>query len=123
MHPRLIYISSLGALQRELIPIQGLQKLTNSCVIIGWDKEGLAPEQPLQEPDPALGSGYTESKWVSERIIQRAANEKHLRATAVRCGQMTGGQSGAWNTHEWFPSLVKSSVALGMFPTVEGVRD
>lgn len=33
---------------------------------------------------------------------------------------MTGGPSGAWNEHEWFPSLVKSSVALGKIPDVEG---
>ncbi|KAH8093319.1 hypothetical protein DFH11DRAFT_1684209 [Phellopilus nigrolimitatus] len=34
---------------------------------------------------------------------------------------MLGGPSGAWSTHEWFPSLVKSSIALGMLPDADGV--
>ena len=76
---------------------------------------------PLEAPDTAVGLGYGESKWVSERILQRFASEGAMRAISVRCGQMTGGRSGAWNEHEWFPSLVKSSVALGMFPEGEGV--
>ena len=121
-HPRLIYISTLGVLQRKFSP--GTVVLVANWIvvfIIDWDKGGLAPEQPLQEPDSALGSGYTESKWVSERVVQKAASEKHLRATVVRCGQMTGGQNGAWNAHEWFPSLVKSSITFRAFPAVEGV--
>ena len=79
------------------------------------------PEMTLEMPDSALGSGYSESKWVSERILQIAAEKTRLSATVIRCGQMTGGKSGAWNIHEWFPSLVKSSAALGSFPTAQGV--
>lgn len=75
----------------------------------------------MSVPDTALDSGYAESKWVSERILQRFASETSLSATSVRCGQMTGGRTGTWNEHEWFPSIVKSSVAFGMFPLAEGV--
>lgn len=77
----------------------------------------------LPEPDTSIGLGYGESKWVSERILSIIASKTTLTATSIRCGQMTGGQSGAWNQHEWFPSLVKSSIALGMFPAGEGVSD
>ena len=81
-----------------------------------------APEAALDVPDSAIGTGYSESKWVSERVLQVIASMSGLRPLVIRCGQMTGGRSGAWNNHEWFPSLVKSSVALRMFPAVEGVR-
>ncbi|KAH8110862.1 acetyl-CoA synthetase-like protein [Phellopilus nigrolimitatus] len=78
-------------------------------------------EEPLSTPDTAISTGYTESKWVSEHILQVATEKTPLSATVVRCGQMTGGPSGAWNTHEWFPSLIKSSIALGMLPDATGV--
>ena len=76
---------------------------------------------PLTEPDTAIGIGYGESKWVAERILLKAASGTTLRAISIRCGQMTGGKNGAWNTHEWLPSIVKSSIALRMFPGIEGV--
>ena len=44
-----------------------------------------------------------------------------ISTTVVRCGQMSGGISGAWNEHEWFPSLVKSSVTLGKLPSIDSV--
>ena len=75
----------------------------------------------MTEPDYAIGLGYGESKWVSERILEIIASKSDLKAISIRCGQMTGGKSGAWNEHEWFPSLVKSSLALQMFPESEGV--
>ena len=37
---------------------------------------------------------------------------------------MCGAQStGAWNTTDWVPILVKSSIALGALPDLEGVSD
>ncbi|EKM51191.1 uncharacterized protein PHACADRAFT_263199 [Phanerochaete carnosa HHB-10118-sp] len=67
----------------------------------------------------AAGSGYSESKWVSEAILSTAARERGLPTVSVRVGQMTGSLSGAWNTQEWFPSLVKSSVYLGCIPILD----
>lgn len=88
---------------------------------LDFDRDEAALETTLSKPDTALGFGYAESKWVSEQILQTYASQNFLNATTVRCGQMTGGRTGAWNEHEWFPSIVKSSVALGMFPDAEGV--
>ncbi|KAH8110847.1 acetyl-CoA synthetase-like protein [Phellopilus nigrolimitatus] len=89
-------------------------------VFSNYAKDERAPEEPLATPDTAIGAGYTESKWVSEHILQVASEKTPLSASVVRCGQMSGGPSGAWNTHEWFPSLVKSSIALGMLPDADG---
>ncbi|KAH8110860.1 acetyl-CoA synthetase-like protein [Phellopilus nigrolimitatus] len=99
---RVLFISSIG-------------------VFSNYSKDEPGPEEPLATPDTAIGTGYAESKWVSEHIIQIASEKTPLSATVVRCGQMTGGPSGAWNTHEWFPSLIKSSIALGMLPDANGV--
>ncbi|KAH8110877.1 acetyl-CoA synthetase-like protein [Phellopilus nigrolimitatus] len=99
---RVLFISSIG-------------------VFSNHSKDEPGPEEPLATPDTAIGTGYAESKWVSEHILQVASEKTPLSATVVRCGQMTGGPSGAWNTHEWFPSLIKSSIALGMLPDANGV--
>ncbi|THH07788.1 hypothetical protein EW145_g3144 [Phellinidium pouzarii] len=98
---RVLFISSIGVFQsyKENEPVE---------------------EETLAQPDSAIGTGYAESKWVSEQILEKASAETPLSTTVVRCGQMVGGPSGAWNDHEWFPSLVKSSVALQKIPDVKG---
>ncbi|KAF9803969.1 hypothetical protein IEO21_09507 [Rhodonia placenta] len=68
------------------------------------------------EPDLAVGTGYAESKWVSEQILYAAAYKASLNALVVRVGQVCGGLNGAWNAHEWFPTLVQSTLELGCFP-------
>ncbi|KAI0027954.1 male sterility protein-domain-containing protein [Vararia minispora EC-137] len=74
------------------------------------------PEEPAP-PDFALINGYGQSKWVAEMILQQSP----LQSTIVRIGQVCGaiGSNGSayWNTVEWFPRVVKSSVTLGCFPS------
>jgi thioester reductase-like protein len=63
----------------------------------------------------------SESKWVGERILEQAAEETTLRPIIVRAGQICGGINGQWNTTEWFPNLVKSSLHLRALPGGNGV--
>ena len=119
--PVILYISSGSVFQSASIDRSYLISVRIFSLILGWTRSDLAPEVPLTEPDYAIGLGYGESKWVSERILEIIASKSDLKAISIRCGQMTGGKSGAWNEHEWFPSLVKSSLALQMFPESEGV--
>ncbi|KAJ7085159.1 putative nonribosomal peptide synthetase [Mycena belliarum] len=81
----------------------------------GWDrKHGPFPEELLFDSGVAVGAGYGESKYVSERIVAASG----LQATSFRIGQITGStRNGAWATTDWVPALVKSSIALGAFPT------
>lgn len=78
-------------------------------------------EGPL-EPDLAIGTGYAESKWVSEQTLYAAASKTSLDTLVVRVGQVCGGLDGLWNTHEWFPTLVQSATKLGCFPDDDKVR-
>jgi thioester reductase-like protein len=39
----------------------------------------------------------------------------------VRVGQISGGVNGAWNTSDWVPAIIKSSVTLGCLPGINGV--
>ncbi|KAJ7731262.1 acetyl-CoA synthetase-like protein [Mycena metata] len=82
---------------------------------LGWDAtRGPFPEELQPTADAAVGSGYGESKYVVERILAASG----LEATSFRIGQITGSSSsGAWATTDWVPALVKSSIALGNFPS------
>ncbi|KAJ7045274.1 putative aminoadipate reductase [Mycena alexandri] len=80
-----------------------------------WDqKRGPFPEELQLDADVAVGNGYGESKYVSERILALSGPD----ATSFRIGQVSGSTSnGAWSTTDWVPAIVKSSIALGNFPS------
>ncbi|KAF9238227.1 acetyl-CoA synthetase-like protein [Melanogaster broomeanus] len=83
-----------------------------------WDREkGPFPEEVQLDPSPAVGAGYGEGKYVSERIIVKSG----LHATSLRIGQIAGGPNGSWATTDWVPIIVKSSIALGALPDANGI--
>lgn len=82
------------------------------------------PETTLDDPSMIDHFGYAEAKWVCERMFEEASRlyKDKLVSTNVRIGQMTGGESsGAWNVAEHIPMLVKSCVAIGKVPDIQGV--
>lgn len=86
---------------------------------------GIEPvlEEPVTSDDcpNGFGSGYSESKWIAERLLVEATARNGLKPIVVRLGQLAGSDNGAWNKSEWFPSLIKSSVTLELLPSVRGV--
>ncbi|KAL0572747.1 hypothetical protein V5O48_009211, partial [Marasmius crinis-equi] len=72
--------------------------------------------EELMPSDASLGNGYSESKWVAEQIIARAASSAGLRASIIRVGQLSGGPNGSWTTKEWLPSLVHASALMKCIP-------
>ena len=97
--PKFSFISSIGVVQHATYVV---------------------PETAFPSPVLALGTGYSESKWVAERILDVVSRRTPLKATIIRLGQMTGGPSGAWNVSEWFPSLVKTAIHLKCLPDTAG---
>ncbi|KAF8215591.1 hypothetical protein K438DRAFT_1954309 [Mycena galopus ATCC 62051] len=95
----------------------GVRFLFTSSVgsALGWDpKLGPFPEELQLDADVAVGNGYGESKYISERILAASG----LDATSFRIGQLCGSTTnGAWTTSDWVPAMVKSSIALGTFPS------
>lgn len=85
-------------------------------------QRGLVLESRVDDPSSALGSGYGESKWIAEYILNTAAETTDLRPITVRLGQICGNRVGYWNEREWFPSLVKSALYQRCLPDIEGVR-
>ncbi|KAK0463067.1 putative aminoadipate reductase [Desarmillaria tabescens] len=79
---------------------------------------GVVPESTIDNWKVAVGRGYGEGKYVAEQLLSRSG----LRGTSLRLGQLCGGSHvGAWSTTEWFPILVKSSIAINALPSFSGV--
>ncbi|KAJ7206143.1 hypothetical protein B0H12DRAFT_1243356 [Mycena haematopus] len=80
----------------------------------------IALEESLPDPHAAIGQGYSESKWIAEQILGKMGEETTLSPIIVRPGQLSGAANGAWNSSDWFPTLLRSSQLLGHLPTIAG---
>jgi len=69
-------------------------------------------------PASATSNGYGQSKWVSERILEVAAEQTPLRPVIVRVGQVSGGVNGSWNPLEWIPGIVQSAALTRSLPSL-----
>ncbi|KAI1152952.1 hypothetical protein F4825DRAFT_417250 [Nemania diffusa] len=94
-----VFISSIGAVHH-------------------WDpSRGPVPEERME--DWSLPSnGYGRSKMVGSLILDDAATVGDFPAASIRVGQIAGPEagSGEWNKHEWFPSIIASSLYMGVLP-------
>ena len=63
-------------------------------------------------------NGYSQSKWVSERILEIAAEQTPLYPVIVRVGQVSGGVNGSWNPLEWIPGIVQSAALTKSLPSL-----
>ncbi|PIL34345.1 hypothetical protein GSI_03120 [Ganoderma sinense ZZ0214-1] len=99
--PPVIFISSVGVFRKCTIPAP-------------------IPEIPLDDPASPFSTGYSEAKWVVERVLQHATQRTGLHTVVVRLGQVAGDRIGHWNEREWFPSLVKSALFQKCLPKHDG---
>lgn len=68
-----------------------------------------------------LASGYAQTKWVSEQLVQRARS-RGLPCTILRPGYITGDtRSGATNTDDFIWRLVKGCLSLKRVPSISNV--
>ncbi|KAF8199438.1 putative non-ribosomal peptide synthetase [Pholiota molesta] len=97
-----------------------LKFLFTSSVSVGqsWKPDdGPYPEDIVLDAKCAMGMGYGESKYVAERILQTSG----FNTVSLRISQITGSPSnGFWATTDWVPILIKSSIAIGAFPSADG---
>jgi len=100
--PRVMFTSSIGNVK-------------------AWSDISPVPEAPVTDLSLINTSGYSESKWVSERLLWTAGHSTALRPVVVRVGQLCGGINGNWNAREWFPALVRASQVVGGAPDNRGL--
>jgi thioester reductase-like protein len=70
-----------------------------------------------------LYGGYTQSKWVAEKLVT-IARSRGLPVAVYRPGLITGhSRTGAWNTDDFMSRLIKSWVEMGSAPDLDGALD
>ncbi|KAI1461675.1 acetyl-CoA synthetase-like protein [Annulohypoxylon moriforme] len=96
--------------------------ISSISVVSHW--EGEAPEAQVTDFTAAL-LNYGRSKMVSSLILDQATKVSGIPTASVRVGQIAGSrfEKGLWSKQEWFPSIVASSVYLGMLPDNLGIFD
>ena len=86
----------------------------------GWtpDMGDSVPEKPVENLSVVLPQGYSESKLIAERICLEASKRSLVPTTVHRVGQIAGPTTtnGQWNPHEWLPTLIATSKAIGKVP-------
>lgn len=86
------------------------------------------PESALPESEAfsAAVGGYGQSKVVSSLLLDAAREKSGVSSAVIRVGQIAGARTdegvklGKWNKAEWFPSIIASSVYLGVLPSSLG---
>lgn len=78
------------------------------------------PEAAVEDLDAALHFGYSESKQVAERLLDKAAYAAKVPVSILRVGQI-GGPSNTtqtkWTEREVMPSMLETSKSIGILPT------
>jgi thioester reductase-like protein len=102
--PKLLYISSISSVAQ-------LPRVTSTPSI---------PEQVVHKSNAPYEIGYAKSKLVSELLCDAAAQTLDIPVSFARVGQIAGpvrkGVNATWSTAEWLPSLVVTSINLGLLP-------
>ena len=86
--------------------------------VLNWPTPAIpVPEKALSDWSLA-DIGYSQSKLASSMILDEAAKISGVPSVIIRVGQIAGprGEKGKWNPQEWFPSLIRSSIYLGLLP-------
>jgi thioester reductase-like protein len=94
----IIFISSIGSVDQ-------------------WKLKPVVPEECIDDLD-AASNGYGRSKLISGLLLGEAARVSSVPSAIIRVGQIAGSESGkgVWNKQEWLPSIVASSVYMGILP-------
>ncbi|KAH8661698.1 male sterility protein-domain-containing protein [Tricladium varicosporioides] len=84
--------------------------------------EPIISERILVDHSAPLSMGYSESKYIAERLLDFSAEKLFIDARIARVGQIAGPihAAGTWNKWEWLPSLIISSLHVGALPNSLG---
>ncbi len=70
----------------------------------------------------AVAGGYSQSKYIAERMVEAYVRSTGLPAAILRVGQIAGPvhSEGVWPHREWFPTLLRASKHIGVLPKTLG---
>jgi thioester reductase-like protein len=91
--------------------------------LLGNPQGKVVGEQDSLDHEGVLYGGYTQSKWVAEKLAA-IARSRGLPVAVYRPGIITGhSQTGAWNTDDFMSRLIKTWIEVGSAPDLDGATD
>jgi thioester reductase-like protein len=114
------HLIDFAAAATKRIPITFVSSVST---VEQWPEQSLIPEQSLSDFTHASQMGYGQSKLAASLILDAGATVSSVTRNIVRVGQVAGprAEQGQWNPREWLPTLIRSSVFLGLLPNQLGV--
>lgn len=99
-----------------------LQFVSSITSVARYCETPTIPEQAVANPRVSAPMGYGESKYVAEMILAYSSQVLGIQTISARVGQISGDVSrkSGWSLHEWFPSLVVSSLHMRALPSSLG---
>ncbi|CUG86111.1 thioester reductase, putative, partial [Bodo saltans] len=77
-------------------------------------------ERLLGPASEDLHGGYTQTKWVAERLVTLATTSRNIPCTIIRPGRITGhSATGACNLDDFLNLFIKGCVEMAAIPEVE----
>ncbi|KAG5915209.1 hypothetical protein E4U42_000099 [Claviceps africana] len=115
------HLVDFSAKAKKQVPIVFVSSIGS---IHGWTRPEAVPEQQLADPKMAV-MGYGLSKAAGSLILDAAFAQSGVPSASVRVGQIAGsrGEKGRWNPQELVPSMIASSVHMGVLPSDLGTMD
>ena len=81
-------------------------------------QNAISEEDDMQGSRTGLGTGYGQTKWVSEQLV-RAAGERGLLGSVIRPGYILGdSESGVCNTDDFLIRMLKGCIQLSARPRI-----
>jgi thioester reductase-like protein len=91
--------------------------------LVGNPQGKVVREDDSLDHGGVLYGGYTQSKWVAEKLAT-VARSRGVPVAVYRPGIVTGhSRTGAWNTDDFMSRLIKSWIELGSAPDLDGATD
>jgi len=125
----MVFVSSIGSVQGySSIFSSSPSPAASSSQNDKGNHHVIVPETRTTDFRAAIpAGGYGLSKMLGSLIVDAAAQSGGFTGASVRVGQIAGSERASlhspdsdevvvWNRHEWLPSLIASSVALGALP-------
>lgn len=110
----------------ELSIISGAKMLfISSIATVSESCSELIEETRSSDPSTAAAVGYSQAKWVAEKICFEAYGQNiglaPSQLSIVRVGQLCGDTSGRWNMSEAYPLILSTASSVNCLPDFSDV--
>lgn len=121
----LLSLAAHSASRPSVLFLSSISATSNYAPAASPGSDTTVPETIISDLASPAATGYGESKFLGELILEYASKNLGLETAVIRVTQAAGSADlrRGWNRHEWFPTLVLTSKQIGALPETLGYAD